>query len=440
MEKENTPEIELEIRAKELWHEIESFLTTDLAYIWTPKIKKDIKKITGILQRIEHYLIPLSNSYSPTDSSYEKKRKTIEELLEHLRHPLADKQWVIYIHDRLMELTSPLNAREVQRIKNSQKSISTVWMQAISPQNHADIPPELISAAETEISKALSEILLFYRTEGTPLKIIPKIKTVNEFCKFNPALLAVTIAEQKTYLEMVSSRYFLRLMTVFYAEVCGIILTPEVLAEFTKKGVENLSRIGMVYGFSDADILVFRPLLQNPTALKTTLAHELWHLIELEKFGTVDFLIREGTATYAQYYFENCPIPAEPAYKLFYFLYNEIGKMVEKHIATLPLDEVRRSQKPLKRLLSKKVRKEILRSTQEQFEQFVPRFLWWESRQLDMLYLMTASHREFHLLRGNLTKERLVYVYRLRGYPAFAELLLKSNTQRFLDAFRKIGF
>lgn len=434
-----TEEIKLEIRAKELWKSISNFLRADLANIWTVDIKEDLSKLASYVERIEHYLNLLEKYYD--ENKIEKQKNDVKELLKLLRHPKSDVRWVKYVHDDLMELTEDLDEETVREIREMTSKAS--FGLGLS---------DVIGAKEEftaeKVAIITEEVLKFFRKQGIRLKKVPRIKITHEICKFNPHALALVLIELEGYREMLAHPLVKELTKKFYSEVYGIPITDEALEELSIQLLSDLERMYKLYSFRNTDIMIFQPFFMNINTAKAFLAHELWHLIELQELGRLSFLIKEGTATYVQQFYSNGDLRNQlaEANNFYSFLYGGVGEIVshyightKRHRGNKFIDFIKR-KKPLLKLLDLGVRAHIEHTAKQYLDRLFPKFIKTERNSLFNLKTFTSRKREFHLLRGNLNKPTLIKVYQLIGCPKFADLLSKSNVDKFLGALKRIGY
>ncbi|MFQ5621531.1 MAG: hypothetical protein ACE5FT_06850, partial [Candidatus Nanoarchaeia archaeon] len=173
------------------------------------------------------------------------------------------------------------------------------------------------------IQGSIDRVSQFYADEGFPLEEPATFVVINEYHKSPLYPLLMQAPGELEGLQAVHRRFIretgIEALMQWYANR-GVNLSRKALEEASDVDVKRFRAFN---GVSDADIdkaqshgrdiIVYKRFADELDRLKTTaskqafsdttMAHELWHLVEMEQ-GMLDDLIIEGTAEFARLYFE----------------------------------------------------------------------------------------------------------------------------------------
>jgi len=221
------------------------------------------------------------------------------------------------------------------------------------------------------LEKSIENALSFYKREDIDIDYIPTIQYLDELYEFDPSVPAVyTKTLEDNSSGKLVEKFIMGFIDPVFEKVGEDKLEEHEKSELIKKAETTYKIITKKYTESEADILVFKPMLEYDTnTIEYHIAHEIWHMIENRKnVATTGFFIKEGTAAYAANRFKGINYRYSDGW-------NKFISVMEKEVLTNPStwdkllfyigatqmihEKVKNYEKPLKLLLNPSVRKEI---------------------------------------------------------------------------------
>jgi len=295
--------------------------------------------------------------------------------------------------------------------------------------------------------RSLDRVLEKYTRTGVPLGYVPKIAYFDEVYFESPRFIAIILPEL-TGIPKRSSQFLSELISAIeFREGYGLTVSDEAIQEYShtlrgkKDNINGAGRVSQKYKDSEAEILLFRPfasLYQNQELTDEIMAHEVWHLVELNRdIFKIAPLIVEATATYAGRLSvgKDCPVPPEEYPTLDTMLYHGGGYVIQRMIQG--------SSNPYVRMLDKTIREDAQRQ------------LMWRVRKklVDLVHERVGNPtyqksvkdqlmciEEFRQLDGNVDDKTLLKVYSDLGAFKLVRELERQDLNKALEWFRSVGF
>jgi hypothetical protein len=228
--------------------------------------------------------------------------------------------------------------------------------------------------------------------------------------------------------------YSLRISEVAFKQMVDSLSTPE-----NKKKLRDIFHsldIHIVEGNEDADVLLYPPFEHiKPARQEETIAHELWHLIEIRRgLFRKNPLIAEGTATFAQYTYANkrCDTPIEEAGNFFEMIYHGSANLVQQAVS--------QHAEPIKALLSQTLRQEIETAFLTKFRGRITQTLQATLSDLEFTSNMKNAMGKsplFKELLDDLSAEGIINFYTKLGATKLADELQKQDLRKMVADYQR---
>lgn len=291
------------------------------------------------------------------------------------------------------------------------------------------------------VKESVSRVLKFYENVGTPLSYNPKLGYVDKICETKPDGLMKMKNEFKIIDKIVDfmTQNFAK---TIWKDAYGLDVSDEALAELTKNIKHKINKTLIPQEFeSGADILIFQPCkkyIKSEKAIDEIIAHEIWHLVEKERKLLEEHpFITEGTATYAMKRFigKRCNKKFEKFDDFFMMIYLGAANIVQNYVEN--------KENPYQSMLDTNLRREIEQDLVGRIKPILVEKCRKSLENEDVKKGVAFSMQkipEFKELKGNLSTENIIRVYKNMGANKLADELEGKNLENLMDYFRMAGF
>lgn len=270
--------------------------------------------------------------------------------------------------------------------------------------------------------KSLEKVLNFYESRGITLSYHPKLIYVDEVFPEMPQIAAIKD-------ELVPILFFPKeLIKIIWYEFYEIRLSNDAVDDLIK-AIEDKIPYSNTRPTDEKKIVLFKPFKKYINISDEIIAHEVWHLIEIERGVFYKHsLIAEGTATYAMIEFVGKEYSfSGKCENLITMLYNGAANIVKKYVEN--------SRNPLKEMLNEKIRNEIQHELIGTIKSFLTQR---KNIELKEIKSVLEKFPEFGELFKEPTPKKIISFYEKIGARKFADELRNQNLEKLIEYYRKI--